>query len=207
MKFQCGTCGKYYLIENAEEISSKQMLRCVDCGNVFALHKNLTFSSSSRNSKLLCKRCGSLIDEAGGTCSVCNPALKSLREEFMIDNRDYEFFEVRKGKVRPKRGREGRGKAALLAGGAAVLVIVLAALAAALLPGSKRDALKIAILKPLGITSKNETQVVILRSGQTYYAEKVEHLAGTAKIIEKSGGVVTVAEKDIAQIAKAVTED
>lgn len=206
MKFQCGTCGKYYLIENAEEISSKQMLRCVDCGNVFVLHKNLAFSSSSRNSKLICKRCGSLIDEAGGTCPVCNPALKSLREEFMIDNREYEFFEVRKGKVRPKRGREGRGKAALLAG-AALLVIVLAALAAALLPGSKRDALKTAVLKPLGITSKTETQVVILRSGQTYYADKVEHLNGTAKITEKSGGVVTVAEKDIAQIAKAVTEN
>ncbi|WP_417916347.1 hypothetical protein [Candidatus Electronema sp. JC] len=206
MKFQCGTCGKYYLIENAEEIGSKQMLRCVDCGNVFALHKNLAFSSSSRNSKLLCKRCGSLIDEAGGTCSVCNPALKSLREEFMIDNREYEFFEVRKGKVRPK-GRAGRRSKAALLAGAAVLVIVFVVLAAALLPGSRRDALKTAVLKPLGITSKAETQVVILRSGQTYYAEKVEHLAGTAKITEKSGGVVAVAEKDIAQIAKAVTEE
>ncbi len=206
MKFQCGTCGKYYLIENAEEIGSKQMLRCVDCGNVFALHKNLAFSSSSRNSKLICKRCGSLIDEAGGTCSVCNPALKSLREEFMIDNREYEFFEVRRGKVRPK-GRAGRRSKAALLAGAAVLVIVFVVLAAALLPGSRRDALKTAVLKPLGITSKAETQVVILRSGQTYYADKVEHLAGTAKITEKNGGVVTVAEKDIAQIAKAVTEE
>ncbi len=206
MKFQCGTCGKYYLIENAEEISSRQMLRCVECGNVFALHKNLAFSSSSRNSKLICKRCGSLIDEAGGACPVCNPALKSLREEFIIDNREYEFFEVRKGKVRPK-GRAGRRNKAALLARSAFLVIVFAALAAALLPGGRRDALKTAVLKPLGIASRTETQVVVMRSGQTYYAEQVEHLGGTAKITEKSGGVVTVAEKDIVQIAKAVTEN
>ncbi|WP_417912926.1 hypothetical protein [Candidatus Electronema sp. TJ] len=206
MKFQCGTCGKYYLIENAEEIGSKQMLRCADCGNVFVLHKNLAFSSSSRNSKLICKRCGSLIDEGGGVCPVCNPALKSLLEEFMIDNREYEFFEVRKGKVRSKRGRGGRGKAALLAG-TALLVIALAALSVALLPGSKRDTIKTAVLKPLGIASRTETQVVIMRSGQAYYAEKIEHQSGMARITEKSGRVVNVAEKDIAQIAQAVTED
>jgi len=206
MKFRCGTCGKYYLIENAEQIGSRQMLRCADCGNVFVLHKNLAFSSSSKNSKLICKRCGSLVDEAGGSCPVCNPALNSLREEFMIDNREYEFFEVRKGKVRTKQSGGGPSKAALLAG-TALLIIVLAALAAALLPGGTRDALKAAALKPLGITSKTETQVVIMRSAQTYYGENVEHLGGTAKITEKSGRVVTVAERDIAQIAKAVTEE
>ncbi len=206
MKFQCGTCGKYYLIENAEAVSSRQMLRCTGCGNVFVLHKNLAFSSSSRNSKMICARCGSLTDEAGGACAVCNPALKALREELMIDNREYEFFEVRKGKVRPKRSKGGPKKAVLLAG-AALFVIVLALLALLLLPGGTLDRLKTAALKPLGITSKTETQVVIMRSGQTYYSENVEHLGGTARITEKNGNVVTVAEQDIVQIAKAVTEE
>lgn len=199
MKFQCETCGKYYLIENAEDISRKQTLRCIECGNLFFLQKDLAFSSASRNSKLVCGRCGSLVDEEGGVCTTCNPALNSLREELRIDSKDYEFFVVRNGRLRPKRGKRGRGRAALLAGASVVLV---AAAAFFLLPGGKS-----AVLKLVGHVNRTEIQVVIMRSGQTYYAGKIEREGASVKIVEKNGIVVTVDEKDVLQIAKAVLEE
>jgi DNA-directed RNA polymerase subunit RPC12/RpoP len=203
MKFQCGTCGKYYLIEHAEQISTKQMLRCIDCGNIFMLQKDLAFSSSSGNSKLICEHCGSLAHEESGACQLCNPALNKLREEFQIDNRAYTFFVVRKGRIRPKHGRRGAGKAVLLTG-AGVLALVMFI---TFLPGGKRDALKHAILKPLGIKSRIETDVVILSSGLSLYADKVEHEGRKVRITEKSGQVLTVDEQDIAYSAKAMIED
>ena len=204
MRFQCGTCGKYYLIESAEQIKDRQMLRCTECGNTFLLRNNYKFSSSSRNSKLICERCGGLIEESADSCVACNPDLKKLREDFLIDNREYNFFVVRKGKIRPKYSNgSGKTKKIVLLVGIALFVAGCLFL---FLPGGKRDALKNTILQPLGITSRTETQLVIMRSGQTYYAEKVEKKNGTARITEKSGKIVTIAEKDILQIAKAVTE-
>lgn len=203
MRFQCGMCGKYYLIEHADQISSQQKLRCPDCGNIFVLQKDLTFSSSSGNSKRICEQCDSLVHEESDACLSCIPALKRLPEECRLDNRSYTSFVVRRGKIRPKYGKRKVGKAVLLAG----ISLLAVALLVLILPGSKRDALKRAVLKPLGIKSKTETQVIILRSGMALYADKVEHEGKKVRITEKNGRVLTVGEEDLAYVSKAVIED
>jgi DNA-directed RNA polymerase subunit RPC12/RpoP len=202
MKFQCGQCGQYHLIEDAEQISGKQTLRCTTCGNLFFLQKGLSFSSSSRNSKMVCGRCGSLFKE-GSDCADCNPALNKLREEFLIDNKDYNFFSVRRGRIRPKRDR--RGNRTILLVGTAVLTLAVATFF--LLSAKKRDELHRTVLKPLGIGERTETQVVIMRSGRTYYAMKIEREGPFLKIVDRDGLVVTAEEKDVLQIAKAVVEE
>ncbi|WP_417908655.1 hypothetical protein [Candidatus Electronema sp. PJ] len=203
MKFQCGMCGKYYLIEHADQISSQQKLRCPDCGNIFMFQKDLAFSSASKNSKRICEQCDSLVHEESGTCLSCIPALKRLPEECRLDNRVYTHFEVRRGKIRPKHGRRQVGKAVLLAG---LSVLVMASLVL-FLPGSKRDALKRAVLKPLGIKTRTETQVIILRSGAALYADKVEHDGTKVRITGKDGKVLTIGEEELAYESKAVIED
>ena len=205
MRFQCGTCDQYYLLENAEQISPRQMLRCIGCGNVFVFQKNLSFSSSSRNSKRICDGCVSLLDEAQGACPTCRQSSASVQEIDVIDNRDYAFFLVRKGRIRPKGRSSRKGRIALLVG--AVLVVSVAAALVLLLPGGKRDAMKTALLKPLGITSRTETFVVILRSGTVIYAEKIEHQGTKLKITEKNGRVVILDEQEVASTAKATLEE
>jgi hypothetical protein len=91
----------------------------------------------------------------------------------------------------------------LLAG---VSLLVMASLVL-ILPGSKRDALKRAVLKPLGIKTRTETQVIILRSGTALYADKVEHDGTKVRITEKNGKVLTVGEEELAYESKAVIED
>ena len=52
-----------------------------------------------------------------------------------------------------------------------------------------------------------ETQVVIMKSGTTYYAEKTAATGNYMKITSKNGMVHNVLKSDILQIATATIED
>ncbi len=55
--------------------------------------------------------------------------------------------------------------------------------------------------------SRVERQVVILQSGQTYYAESIEEEGEMLSITVANGASVTVPKKDILQISKAVIDN
>jgi hypothetical protein len=206
MKIRCGTCEACHLIEGTENLRKKRSLKCVECGNLFVLQPDQTFCSSSRNSQRICDCCGQFVAEADKVCSCGGTAAdKDLREELRIDNKKYYFFVVRKGKIQPvgkKVNWFGRGL--LLAGAialAAGLIIVRQ------MPPDKRDALRNAVLKALHLPSRTETKVVILHSGQVYYAEKIEQQGAELKITAKDGRVVQLREEDVQQISTAVIND
>ena len=49
--------------------------------------------------------------------------------------------------------------------------------------------------------------MVILHSGQVYYAETIEQQGAEVKITAKDGRVVLVRKKDIQQVSTAVIDD
>jgi hypothetical protein len=206
MKLRCGACGACYLIEGTESLRKKRSLKCVECGNRFVLQPDQTFYSSSRNSQLICDCCGQFAAEADKVCSCGGKAAdKGLREELRIDNKEYHFFVVRKGRIQPTGKKVNWfGRGLLLAGVIALtagLIIIL------LMPDGKRDALKNAVLKPLHLPSRTETKVVILHSGQVHYAEKIEQQGAEVKITAKDGRVIQVRKEDVRQVSTAVIDD
>ena len=206
MKLRCGSCGAYYLIEGTDSLRKKRSLKCVECGILFVLQPDQTFYSSSRNSQRICNCCGQFVAEAAKVCSCGGTAAdKDLREEQRIDNKEYYFFVVRKGRIQSTRKKVNWfGRGLLLAG---VIALVAGLIIILLMPGGKRDALKNAILKPLHLPSRTETKVVILHSGQVYYAETMEQQGAEVKITTKDGRVIQVRKKDIQQVNTAVIDD
>lgn len=206
MKFRCGECGTYYFLEGRKKLRKQQSLRCLACDNVFAIAPD-SFFSSKRNSQLICAACGRFIEEADAVCS-CNRSAEDsgVQEAQRIDNKEYCFFVVRKGRIRPKYRRKINwfARGLLLAG---AIILATGILIVINMPGSKRDALKNAVLKTLHLPSTTETQIVITRSGKVYYAEHIEYNGTNASLTMKSGSLILIRKQDIQQIRKAVIED
>jgi len=212
MKFQCGKCGKNYLIDNTDTIDKVLTIKCTNCDNSFFIRENLSFYSSSGDSKIICENCGQLVDEKSKACPSCNLVLDKQHEELRIDNKEYEKVVVHEGKAFQKQaGKKGGGKILLIV----LFIAVLAAGGAFWFIANNPDKLNGTILESVtdmlsnltGQTARTETQVVLMKSGQTYYAEKIEHDGQDVKITAKNGLVVTVTKKDILQIATAVVEE
>jgi len=209
MKFQCGTCGKNYIVDNAHSIDKTLTLKCAGCGNSFSIETNMAFSSASGDSKIICENCGQLINEKIKLCPSCNLVLSKQHEALRIDNKEYEKVVVRDGRPCQEYTGGKRGWKILIA-----LVFVTALLAGAgfWLLSTQRHKLKNTILEPIAdmvpnLSGRTKTQVVIMLSGTIYYAEKIEHDGPYVLITTKNGAVTKVSEKEIGQIAEAVIEE
>ena len=212
MKFQCGECDKFYKIDN-NNVSKKDLhFKCEDCGNYFSIKRDLSFSSSSNNSKILCENCGKAIEEGNKSCSSCNFIFSKLHEELRVDNKYYELLEANeKGKVFNKNTGKNIGRRRTLLSSALVVFILISASAVYFLSNNP------AALNATGVSSIRdilperkqitETQVVIMKSGTTYYAEKTAANGNYMKITSKNGMVHNVLKSDILQIATATIED
>ena len=209
MKFQCGRCGKKYLIDNADTAEGSLTIPCDSCGNSFCIDENLSFSSASGNSKIICENCGQLVIETVEKCPSCNLLLNKKHEAKRIDNKEYEKVILEDGKVVGKKTGKRRGKGML----AALLIVFLAGAGGAFwFLCTHPQALKGTVLEPIAekipnLSGREETQVVIMMNGTTYYAEKVEKNDATLRITTKNGAVVEVAEKEVLDITTAVVED
>ncbi len=210
MKFQCGKCGKNYLIDNAHRIDKKITLACTKCNNGFVIRENMSFSSASGDSKIICANCGQLVDEKVKVCPSCGLVLDKQDEALRIDNKVYETIVIDDGKVvQQNAGGKGRSKGPLLIG---IILCILLLCGGLWFIDNNRDTLKNTFLKPVveilpPFSGKTATQVVIMRSGETYHARKIEHNGSALRITTREGVTVTVAEKDVMQIAEAVLEE
>ncbi|WP_339135714.1 MAG: hypothetical protein WGN25_18695 [Candidatus Electrothrix sp. GW3-4] len=208
MKFQCGRCGKNYLVDNTDTVDKPLTIPCDRCGNSFSIDANLSFVSASGNSKIICENCGQLVLETVKTCPSCNLVLNKRHEATRVDNKEYEKVMIRDGKVAQKKGGKGKKQAIL----AALLLLILAAAGGAFwLFTTQQASLKGTVLEPLAekmpnLSGREEIQVVIMMNGQTYYANKLEHNGGIIRITTKNGAVVKVAEKEVLDITTAVLE-
>jgi len=208
MKFQCGRCGKNYLVDNDTDTVDKILtIPCSGCGNSFCIDENMAFSSASGNSKIICEKCGQLVVEKVKACPSCNLVLNKQHEANRIDNKEYEKVVVQDGKVAQNGGKKG-GKKVILA---ALLILVLAA-AAFWFFSTQQHTLESTLLEPVAekmsnLSGRDETQVVIMMNGDTYYAKKLEKNESIVRITTKSGAVVEVEKKDILDITTAVIEE
>lgn len=209
MKFQCGKCDKNYLIDNAHKIEKKLTLSCSKCDNKFVILENMSFSSVSGDSKIICANCGQLVNEKVKVCPSCGLVLNKQGEALRIDNKEYETLVVDEGKIVQENGGGKGRKGTLLVG---IIISILLLCGAVWFIDKNRNNLKDTFLKPVidilpHFSSKTETQVVIMRSGKTYYATAAEHDGTELHITTRDGENITVAKKDIMQIAKAVIEE
>jgi len=208
MKFQCGRCGKNYLVDNAHTVEKTLTIPCDRCGNSFCIDENLSFSSASGNSKRICENCTQLVHEKVERCPSCNLVLNKRQEEKRIGNKEYEKVVVQDGKVYQEQRRKDKKKFLF----AALLIFVVAAAGGAFLfLSTQQQMLQGTVLEPLAermpnLSGREEIQVVIMMNGQTYYAEKVEKDGETLRITAKNGAVVEVAEKEVLDITTAVIE-
>jgi hypothetical protein len=207
MKFQCGRCGKNYLIDNADTIEKTLTIPCDRCGNSFCIDANLSFSSASGNSMIICENCSQLVNEKVKACPSCNLVLNKQQEAKRIDNKEYEKVVLQDGKV--AQAEKGKKKTLLVG----LLILLLAGAGAAFwFLSSQQAQLKGTLLEPIAekmpnLSGREETQVIIMMNGDTYYGTKVEKDKDLVRITTKNGAVVEVAEKNVLEITTAVIED
>ena len=212
MKFQCGKCSKNYLVDNTDTIDKVLSLACTNCDNKFFIRENLSFYSASGDSKIICENCAQLVEEKSKACPSCNLLLDKQHEEQRIDNKEYEKVVVQEGKAQQQK-TTGKKKGGKVGKFMFVLILIMALAGGGYwFISNNPDILKSEALQPLvnllpQLGGKTETQVVLMQSGQTYYAKKIEEDGSSRRITTKNGIVVTVEESDILQIAKAVVED
>lgn len=212
MKFQCGECDKFYKIDN-NNVSKKDLrFKCEDCGNYFSIKRDLSFSSSSNNSKILCENCGKAIEEGNKSCSSCNFIFSKLHEELRVDNKYYELLEANeKGKVFNKNTGKNIGRRRTLLSSALVIILLLSAATVYLLSNNPTtlNATSVSSIRNFLPEKRKitETQVVIMKSGATYYAETISKDGHQIKITNKNGITHNVLKSDVLQIATATIED
>ena len=214
MKFQCGKCEKMYTIDFLHVCLNDLSFKCDQCDNRFSIKKDLTLSSSSKKSKIICGNCGHFVDENISTCDVCNLIINRPHEDLKIDNYFYERYEVNdRGKIyNTKTGKIiGGRKIKLPALVALVLICLLITACLFSLLSGNNNALKNKIpslVKELlpGNQTRKEVKVVIMKSGQTYYAKKVKRDGLYLTLTNNNGMSTDVLEKDVLQISKAIIE-
>lgn len=211
MKFQCGKCDKYFKIDNINIVREDLNFKCNDCGNHFFINRHFAFSSSSKNSRIICDNCGKSINENNKVCDSCNLILNKTHEELRIDNKDYEPLEIKQnGDVYSDSGKILNKRNVLIPG--LIITLILFIISAWYLASNNQKELTDSMLTSItNIIQKNkdhiETQVIIMKSGQTYYADKIEHDGIYLKITNKNGLISEVLEENILQISKAVIEE
>ena len=184
-------------------------LECAGCGNSFFIEADMTFASASGDSKIICENCGQLINEKIKVCPFCNLVLNKQHEASRIDNKEYEKIVLHDGKPYQEYTGKQRGGKILIA---LLLVTLLLAGAGFWFLNTPQHKLQNTFQEPVAdmlpnLSGRTETQVVIMLSGQIYYAKKIEHDGLYLLITTKDGAVTKVLKKDILQIAKAVIEE
>jgi len=214
MRFQCGKCEKMYKIDFAHVCLKDLSFKCEQCANKFLIKKDLTFSSTSRNSKIICENCGNFIDEEQQSCKSCNLIINKPHEDLKIDNYFYELYQVNeKGKLYDKNTGKiiGGGRLKTPAIFACFLISLIFAISLFYFFSDNTTALNNPISSALEALlpdneTRKETQVVLMKSGKTYYVKKVEKDGLYLKLINNNGTRIDVPEKDVLQISKAIIE-
>ncbi len=202
MKFQCGECEKYFTINNIHTIINDLNFQCDNCTNKFTINRNLVFSSSSKKSNILCENCGKLIPESHKICNSCNLILNKTHEELRIDNKYYELLEINaNGNVYGTNSGNNLKKKKKLMPVTITVVVAIIVLAGYLIKTNSLLTVNTSLSQKV---ARIETQIIIMKSGQTYYADKVEKDGVYLKITNKNGAISKILKRNVLQISKAV---
>ncbi len=210
MKFKCGGCEKYFKIDNADIIDTDLIINCDNCDNQFVIKSNLAFSSSSKNSTIICQNCGKLLPESQEMCDGCNLFLNKGQESLRIDNKYYDSLEIRENGAAYNEEGKNLGKRKLLI--PLVIIITLVSLISSYyFLRNNQSPSSVAIQEQTTITTPenndgDEIQIVIMKSGETYFAKKMEYLGDFVNITSRDGTIRQVLGDNIMQITTAVIE-
>jgi predicted Zn finger-like uncharacterized protein len=210
MKFQCGQCDKYYRLDDSKIPDKGIQIKCANCENRFAIRGDLRFRSESNDSKIQCSNCGKFLPESFTECDQCNLKLFKLKDELRIDNKYYEDLDiddngtVADGEEPPKKKR----KAAVIC--SIGLVFIVAGVLGYtqyghMLGDGGIEQSAISSVKKL-ITKEPDPikkKIVILKSGQTLYADQVVKDGNYYRVTGSNGMQTDVNESDVLQIADA----
>ena len=206
MKFQCGECQKYFTIKNIHSINNDLEFQCDNCANLFSINRNLVFSSSSNNSSIVCENCGKLIPETNHSCTSCNLILSKTHEELRIDNKYYESLEINeKGDVsNADTAKKLKKKKSVMPA-----VVVVATVLSTIIVGylAKTDRLPFTEIAQSKDMPRIERQIIIMQSGQTYYATEVEENGLYLTITSENGQTTDILKSNVLQRTKAVIEE
>jgi hypothetical protein len=211
VKFQCGICDKIYKIENLNALKSNLTFRCETCHNKFFIKKGATFSSSSKNSKVVCEVCDNFIHEEKRFCEFCTPTNNKTHDDLRIDNKFYALYDVNdNGKTynRNTGKRVGSNKVLLPVCGLIFLVICLSSI---YFFSKKTKTSNSSISNTKGKFSpekekRREAQIVITKTGRTYYAKNIETDGNHLQLSNDNGEITKIRKEDVLQISKAVIE-
>ena len=136
----------------------------------------------------------------------CNLILSKTHEELRVENKDYESLEINSsGDVcSANSGKELKKKKTMAPVIIAGFVVIIITVSGYLIKTERLPTINTAQSQD---TVRIETQIIIMQSGQTYYADTVEEDGVYLKITHKNGSISKVLKSNVLQISKAVIEE
>ena len=206
MKFQCGECNKYFAINNSHIINDDLEFQCDNCSNHFSINRNLVFSSAAKNSKMVCENCGKLVPETSKSCSACNLILNKTHEELRIDNKYYESLEIdNNGDIAKSNPAAHKAKKRIGMPAIVTTTVILVGVAVGYLV--KTDRFSFADFAQSQNLQRIEKQIILMQSGKTYIASKVEPNGIYLTLTTENGAKINILKNNVLQLSKAVIEE
>ncbi len=214
MKFKCGECGKLYRLKDENIPLEGITIGCKECSNEFTITANNALISSSRNTQIICENCNHHVDEALKQCPKCNLILNKAHEELRIDNNYYESIDESPAednvdeKIEPHEIKDARSKMPVVAASVIFFALIIGGVA---FLSTTTDFMSPAISEPIRkvFTTDSqtmETEVVILKTGETYYVKKITRDGDFLELLHLSGSKNRVNKQDVLSISKATIE-
>ncbi len=214
MKFKCGECGKLYRLKDENIPLEGITIGCKECSNEFTITANNALISSSRNTQIICENCNHHVDEALKQCPKCNLILNKAHEELRIDNNYYESIDETPAednadeKIEPYEIKDARSKMPVVAASVIIFVLIIGGIA---FLSATTDFMSPAISEPIRKVFATdpqtmETEVVILKTGETYYVKKITRDGDFLELLHLSGSKNRVNKQDVLSISKATIE-
>lgn len=211
MRFSCGQCGKHYRIEESNIPAEGLESPCRGCDNQFLISANTSLTSTGGNSRIICDNCRELVVEGEKICPHCNLLLTTAHEELRIDNNYYESLDPHipsPDNEEIEQQQDGRSKHKMLLGVVSCMFVVACAVflfMKVIMKGDVETAGTINSLSPVSPKTV-ETNVMVLKSGETYYVDRIEKSGKTLHLTHMSGAENTVEEEEVLMITKGVIE-
>ena len=211
MKFKCGECGKLYRLKDENIPLDGITIGCKECSNEFTITANNALISSSRNTQIICENCNHHVDEALKQCPKCNLILNKAHEELRIDNNYYESLNEKPAEENVEENIElherkvTKNKVPVVVASAIFFILILCGVTFLstttdyLSPAISEPIRKIFATDPQSI----ETEIVILKNGETYYVKEITRDGDFLELLHLSGSKNRVKKQDVLSISKA----
>lgn len=157
-----------------------------------------------------CSNCGKSIPKRYTACDGCSHVVAGAPEKLQVDHKFYDSLTTGKNQAgNTQSGITSAKRRRLIFAAVAVTAISIILSSSFLSKKQNNQGNSVQTLNPAALLdkkSKEEVQVVIMKSGKTYYAGKIEYFGNFANITSRDGSMQQVPKEKISQISTAVLE-